>query len=79
MNHREQLVSQVREEYANIAAHQAQQHFHQTTTGITPHAYYQTLQNAVIEQILKGKFDNCRTGSEIIGKIAADKTLLPNL
>ena len=75
---RENLISQVKEEYASIASNQAQQHFHLTTTGITPEAYYGTLLNAVITEIEKGTFDNCRSGSEVINKVAADKTILPD-
>ena len=35
---REELITQVKEEYANIASAASQQHFHQTTTQITPAA-----------------------------------------
>ena len=73
---REELISQVKEEYANIKASGSQQHFHQTTTGITPEAYYGTLLNAVIAEIKNGKFDNCVSGTEIVNKVAADKSIL---
>ena len=73
---RESLISQVKEEYANIASNHAQQHFHQTTTEITPEAYYEGLLGAVITEIGKGTFDNCRSGSEVVNKVAADKTIL---
>jgi len=75
---REELIAQVKEEYASIASNEAQQHFIQTTNEISPEAYYEKLLNAVIEEIEKGKFDNCRSGSEIINKVAADKTILSN-
>ena len=71
------LIEQVKEEYANIRFSDDQQHFHHTTTGITPEAYYGTLMNTVIDEINKGKFDHCRSGQEIINKVAADKSLLP--
>ena len=48
---REELISQVKAEYANIASNHAQQHFHQTTTDISPEAYYEGLLNAVISEI----------------------------
>ncbi|MCL2576744.1 MAG: hypothetical protein FWE27_01660 [Defluviitaleaceae bacterium] len=76
--HRNNLIEQVIEEYSNFIASKHQQHFHNTTTGITPEAYYTTLQNAVITEINNGKFDSCRSGREIVNKIAADKSLLPN-
>ena len=75
---RENLVAQVKDEYASIASNEAQQHFHQTTTGITPEAYYRSLLGAVITEIEKGTFDNCRSGSEVVNKVAADKTILPD-
>ena len=73
---RESLISQVKEEYASIASNHAQQHFHQTTTEISPEAYYENLLGAVITEIGKGTFDNCRSGSEVVNKVAADKTIL---
>jgi len=75
---RQDLISQVKEEYANIASNESQQHFIQTTTEITPEAYYEKLLSAVIEDIENGKFDNCRSGSEIVNKVAADKSILSN-
>jgi len=73
---RQELIDQVKEEYASIAADADQQHFHQTTTEITSEAYYEKLLNAVISEIKKGTFDNCQTSSEIIYKVAADKSIL---
>ena len=74
---REELISQVREEYASIAASDSQRHFHQTSQNLTPEIYYDNLLEAVITEINNGKFDNCRSGSEIVNKVAADKSLLP--
>jgi len=73
---REELIAQIREEYNNIRFNQDQQHFHNNASGITPEAYYGTLMRAVIDEISKGKFDNCRSGKEIVNKVAADKSLL---
>jgi len=75
---REKLITEVKEEYANIASNESQQHFIQTTTEITPEAYYEKLLNCVIKEIEDGKFDNCRSGSEIVNKVAADKSILSN-
>jgi len=74
---REQLIEQVKEEYANIQYSKDQQYFHNTASGITPEAYYGTLMRAVIDEIKNGKFDSCRSGKEIVNKVAADKSLLP--
>ena len=73
---RQELIDQVKEEYAGIASDESQQHFHQTTTGITSEAYYEKLLGAVISEIQSGTFDNCRSGHEIINKVAADKSIL---
>ena len=74
---REKLIEQVKEEYANIRFSENQQHFHNTATGITPEAYYNTLMNTVINEINNGKFDYCRSEREVVNKVAADKLLLP--
>lgn len=74
---REELIREVKEEYANLTYSDAQQNFHNTATGITPEAYYGTLMENVVAEISKGKFDNCRSGREIVNKVAVDKTLLP--
>lgn len=77
MNERRQnLINQAKEEYANIASQESQQHFHQTATGITPESYYEALLEAVITEIQNGTFDNCRSGTEIVNKVAADKSIL---
>lgn len=73
---RDKLIAQVKDEYARIASSEYQQHFHQTTTDITPEAYYEKLLNAVIVEISKGTFDNCLSGREVINKVAVDKSVL---
>ncbi|MCL2739792.1 MAG: hypothetical protein FWE47_01165 [Oscillospiraceae bacterium] len=73
---RETFTSEVREIYQNIANSPNQNHFHQTTSGITPQGYYGSLQHAVIHEISQGKFDSCRDGMEIVNKVAKDKTQL---
>ena len=73
---RQDLINQVKKEYAYIASHESQQHFHQTTTGVTPEAYYEKLTNSVISEIQNGTFDNCRSGTEIVNKVASDKSIL---
>ena len=76
MERRQNLINQVKEEYANIANAASQQHFHQTTTEITPEGYYEKLLGCVIGEIQDGTFDNCRTGTEIVNKVAANKEIL---
>ena len=74
---REMLAAQVKEEYANITASDSQQYFDMTTTNMTPHEYYGHLQSLVLEQVYNGGFDTCHTGTEIVNKVAANKSILP--
>ena len=73
---RQELINQVKEGYASIASDTSQHHFHQTTTDITPEAYYEKLLGAVISEIQNGTFDNCKSGREIINRVAANKSIL---
>lgn len=75
MNH-DKLIAQVKDEYARIASSESQQHFHQTTTEITPEAYYEKLLGKVINEIDKGTFDNFKSGEEVVTAVANDKTWL---
>jgi hypothetical protein len=72
---RQELINQVKEGYASIASQKSQQNFHKTGVE-TPEAYYERLLGAVITQIQNGTFDNARSGTEIINKVAADKSIL---
>lgn len=73
---REKLIAQVKNEYARIASSESQQHFHQTTTEITPEAYYENLLSECISEINKGTFDDFKSGKEIVTAIANDKSWL---
>ena len=75
MNH-DKLIAQVKDEYARIASSESQQHFHQTTTEITPEAYYEKLLSKVINEIDKGTYDNFKSGEEVVTAVANDKTWL---
>ena len=75
MNH-DKLISQVKDEYARIASTASQQHFHQTTTEITPEAYYEKLLSNVVDEIDKGTFDNFKSGEEIVTAVANNKAWL---
>ncbi|MGC6174316.1 hypothetical protein [Lacrimispora sp. 38-1] len=73
---RDKLIAQVKNEYARIASLESQQHFHQTTTEITPEAYYENLLSKVINEINNGTFDNFKSGEEVVTAIANDKSWL---
>lgn len=73
---RDKLIAQVKNEYARIASSDSQQHFHQTTTDLTPEAYYEKLLSNAISEINKGTFDNFKSGEEVVTAIANDKSWL---
>lgn len=71
---RDTLINQVKDEYSRIASSESQQHFDQTTTEITPEAYYEKLLGRVISEITKGTFDEFKSGEEIVNAVANDKS-----
>jgi len=73
---RDKLIDQIKDEYARIASSESQQHFHQTTTDLTPEAYYEKLLSKAINEINKGTFDDFKSGEEVVTAIANDKTWL---
>ncbi len=73
---RDKLIDQIKNEYAKIAASESQEHFHQTTTDMTPESYYENILDKAINEISKGTFDDFKSGEEIVTAIANDKTLL---
>jgi len=75
---RDELIDQIKNEYARIASSDSQQHFHQTTTDLTPEAYYEELLSKAINEINKGTFDNFKSGEEVVTAIANDKSWLSN-
>lgn len=70
---RDKLISEVKEHYAILASDESQQHFSQTTTNLTPEAYYEKLLGMVIKEIEAGTFDSFHSGQEIINAVANDK------
>lgn len=70
---RETLIEQVKGEYAHLEAAHAQQHFVQTTSDITPQAYYENLLGMVIEQISTGTFDRFQSGRAIVDAVSKNK------
>lgn len=70
---RNQLIAQVKSEYARLSSDESQQHFVQTTEDATPEAYYENLLNMVLDEISVGTFDSFRSGKDIIEAVANDK------
>ena len=70
---RDKLISEVKEHYAILASDESQQHFSQTTTDLTPEAYYEKLLGMVIKEIEAGTFDSSKSGQDIVNAVANDK------
>lgn len=70
---REELISQVKVLYAKLASDENQQHFSQTSTQLTPDAYYENILGMVIKEINEGTFDSFQSGQAVIDAVAKDK------
>lgn len=75
---REKLIDQVKDEYARIASSESQLNLLQSTSKLTPEAYYEKLLSKAIDEINKGTFDDFKSGEQIVSAIANDKTLISN-
>ncbi len=73
---RNKLIEQVKQEYAQLCSDQSQQHFHQTTSGVSPQTYYENLLGMVVDEINMGTFDDFANGAEIVATVANDKSWL---
>jgi len=69
---RDELISQVKNEYARLASEESS--VQQTTTDMSPDAFYEQLLGQVIEGISKGQFDRFDSGIEIVEAVANDKS-----
>jgi len=72
---RDNLMTQVKKEYARLASEESLQQANQTTSTIetTPEAYYENLLNMVLTEVSAGTFDNFHSGQEIVEAVANDK------
>lgn len=75
---RDNLINQVKDHYARIASSESQQNSLQSTTNLTPEAYYEKLLSKAIDEINQGTFDDFKSGEQIVTAIANDKTWLSN-
>lgn len=73
---RDNLIVQVKNEYARMASNESQQHHIQTTDVLTPEAYYEKLLDKTINEINKGTFDDFKSGEEVVTAIVNNKTWL---
>lgn len=74
---REQLFSQVKDEYARIADLASKENFiDHANADINGEKYYEKLLSDVLHGIEQGKFDDCKSGKEIVAAVANDKSRL---
>ena len=73
---RDKLINQIKDEYERIASAESQEDSIQSTTDLSPEAYYEKLLSKVIDEINKGTFDDFKSGEEVVSAIANDKSLL---
>lgn len=76
--HRDELINEVKDEYARIASMESQQHSEQMTTDTTPEAYYEKLLGKAISEISSGTFDGFKSGKDVVNAIANDKSWISN-
>lgn len=71
---RDELISQVKNEYARLADLSSKENFvDKTGNSMKNEAYYEHLLQDVINRIQNGDFDNCSSGKEIVETIANGK------
>lgn len=73
---RDNLINQVKDEYARIASSESKQQSIQSTTDLTPEAYYEKLLSKAVDEINKGTFDDFKSGVDVVSAIANDKAWL---
>jgi len=72
---REQLIQQVKNEYARLAQQESRDHrTDQYNNGLSPEAYYEQALEQAIREIEAGKHDDCGSGLKVIERIANRKT-----
>jgi hypothetical protein len=76
---RDELISQVKEHYEKLTSGENKQHIIQSTSELTPDAYYERLLDIVTDEIEAGTFDSFQSGDEIVNAVANNKDKwLPN-
>lgn len=74
---REQLMSDVKNEYAKLADFATRELFSDVTEhGMSSAQYYETLLQDVLHAIQDGHFDQYSSGLEIVEAVANDKSVL---
>lgn len=72
---REQLMSEVKDEYARLADQSSKERY-VNSTGENNEAYFERLLQNVLSGIRDGRFDQYQSGKEIVEAVANDKSRL---
>lgn len=72
---REQLMSEVKDEYARLADQSSKEKY-VNSTGENNEAYFERLLQNVLSGIRDGRFDQYQSGKEIVEAVANDKSRL---
>lgn len=76
---RDEFISQVKNHYEKLTSAENKQHSIQSTSELTPDAYYERLLDIVTDEIKAGTFDSFQSGEEIVNAVANNKgKWLPN-
>jgi len=72
---RDELIIQVKQEYADLASKDSQiTTVNEAGNEISSEAYYEELLGKVLDGITKGRFDQFKSGTEIVEAVANNKT-----
>lgn len=73
-HNRENLIAQVKAEYARLADLESRDSFVSQVGEMPPEAYYEKLLDQVLFGIQAGRFDSFTSGREIVDAVAVDKS-----
>lgn len=72
---RDQLIQQVKSEYARLADWESREHITtQSYDGASPEAYYEKTLEKAIRDISAGQYDDCLSGQQVVERIANQTT-----
>jgi len=71
--HRDKLISEVKEEYARLAAGHSREDFIEDVNTQSAESYFEQLLDNVIEGIEDGRFDRFMNGRQVMEAVANDR------
>lgn len=71
---REKLILQVKDIYSRLASDESKWQTTQSTSELTPEAYYEKILDMVVKEINLGTFDFFTSGKEIVNAVTKNKS-----